>query len=140
MHGGDFTLKSIDFALSIIEKLNGKHIFIKGSHDAWLNKFSDFYVSNKISKALLNKIEDFGNYMWERKIQSNYITVCHYAGRVWPRSHHGSIQLYGHSHGQLMPLKNQYDIGVDNNRFFPVSLNEIKKLLNINDDRNLYNL
>jgi calcineurin-like phosphoesterase family protein len=39
--------------------------------------------------------------------------------RVWPRSHHNSWQLYGHSHGKLLPIGKQWDIGVDNNDFYP---------------------
>ena len=107
VHGGDFTLgKDAD---KYIERLRGSHIFIKGSHDRWMDKDS---------------IQ-----IWERTIQGIYIVVCHYAMRVWPRSHYGSWQLYGHSHGNLEPIGNQYDIGVDNNNFCPVSFNQLRDIM-----------
>ncbi len=50
--------------------------------------------------------------------------------QVWPRSHYGSIQLFGHSHGELEPIGRQYDVGVDNNNFYPVSENQIFAIMN----------
>ena len=109
IHGGDFTLANKEIAGRYIARLNGKHIFIKGSHDKWLNN---------------------APFIYEKKIDENYIVVCHYAMRTWPRSHYGSWQLYGHSHGQLKPIGLQYDIGVDNNNFYPVSLAQIREIIN----------
>ena len=109
IHGGDFTLKGKKDADNYIRRLNGNHIFIKGSHDYWEEKLP---------------------YMLEKKINGTYIVVCHYAMRVWPHSHYGSLLLYGHSHGRLEPEKNQWDIGVDNNNYFPISLEDIFKKLN----------
>jgi calcineurin-like phosphoesterase family protein len=35
------------------------------------------------------------------KIDGRNFSLCHYAMRVWPKSHHGAWHLYGHSHGSL---------------------------------------
>ena len=51
--------------------------------------------------------------------------------RTWPKSFHGSIQLYGHSHGKLIPEGRQMDVGVDINNFCPVPFQQVKKLLDI---------
>lgn len=111
-HLGDFTLKNADIANQYIARLNGKHIFLRGSHDNWDKKLP---------------------YILELKDGGIHIVMCHYAMRVWPRSHYGSIQLYGHSHGKLEPIGRQYDVGVDNNDFYPVSLEKIlKKILKNN--------
>jgi calcineurin-like phosphoesterase family protein len=40
-----------------------------------------------------------------------------------------SWQLYGHSHGKLPPIGKQWDIGVDNNNFYPVSFNKICEIM-----------
>lgn len=108
IHAGDFTLESTERAQYYISRLNGYHIFLKGSHDYWNPELP---------------------YLYEVEIEGQYIVVCHYAMRVWPRSHHGSWQLYGHSHGKLEPLGGQMDIGVDSNKFYPVSFEEIKRNL-----------
>ena len=109
IHGGDTTLLSrkVFQNSEILQKLNGNHIFLRGSHDYWLSK-------NTITR-------------WEKLIEGQYVVVDHYAMRVWPRSHYGSWQLYGHSHGSLPPLGNQVDMGVDNWNFYPVSFEELKK-------------
>ena len=109
VHGGDFSLirDQIIVRKKYVSRLKGKHIFIVGSHDYWLGK--EYHE------------------IWTKNINGMFIVVCHYAMRVWPRSHYGSWQLYGHSHGTLEPLKNQWDIGVDNNNFYPLNINDILK-------------
>lgn len=115
-HLGDFTLKNTKIAEDIMWRLNGQHQFIKGSHDYWITSYWG----------------DDSPYLKEIKIQDIHITLCHYAMRTWPRSHHGSIQLFGHSHGHLSNLTKQIDVGVDTNNFYPYSFEEIKIKLNEN--------
>jgi len=105
IHAGDFTLNGKSYADSIIKQLNGQHLFIRGSHDYWLPKSSPMII--------------------ERTIHKHFVVICHYAMRTWHRSHYGSLQLYGHSHGNLPPLNNQLDIGVDTNEFKPYSFVDI---------------
>ena len=114
-HLGDFTLESDpkQVTLKFITQLNGTHSFIRGSHDNWL----------KHTEA---------PYLIEKSFQNHYIVLCHYCMLTWPRSHHGSLQLFAHSHGRLdnqlpRPYNRhvQKDIGVDTNNFYPYSLNEI---------------
>ena len=114
---GDFTLiknKSIVYK-KYINRLNGKHVFLKGSHDYWIPR------KNSITR-------------WEKKIGKHYIVVDHYAYRVWPRSHYNSIQLFGHSHGNLEPVGKQCDIGVDCHNFYPVSFNQIIEIMRSRPD------
>lgn len=110
VHIGDFTLKGKKDADCYINRLNGHHIFIKGSHDYWDKKLP---------------------FIWETKIDGIYVVACHYAMRVWPQSHYESLLFYGHSHGRLEPFKNSWDVGVDNNNYYPVSFEELLKKLNI---------
>jgi len=68
-----------------------------------------------------------------RKFASEHFILDHYSARIWNRSHHGSIQLYGHSHGALPPYKmkdgslaRSMDVGVDTrDDMKPYSLTEI---------------
>jgi calcineurin-like phosphoesterase family protein len=113
IHAGDFTLLKDKEQIynSFINRLNGTHVFLKGSHDYWL-------------KSSPNALQ-----IWERKMNGCYIVVCHYAMRTWARSHYNSFQLYGHSHGKLKPMGKQHDIGVDNNKFYPVSFKNIVEIM-----------
>jgi calcineurin-like phosphoesterase family protein len=111
IHAGDFCLSHNPRYVheNFVNKLHGSHAFLKGSHDKWLS-----------SK----------NYIFEKTFDNYHIVVCHYAMRVWPRSHHGSWNLYGHSHGRITPIGLQMDIGVDTNNFYPYSLEQIIEVMN----------
>ncbi|MCP3686207.1 MAG: phosphoesterase [bacterium] len=110
VHAGDFTLANKEYAGKCIEQLNGSHVFLQGSHDSWLGKKHPLQI-------------------WEKKIEGQKVVVCHYAMRTWPTSHYNTWQLYGHSHGMLLPVGKQWDIGVDNNKFYPVSFEQLKQIM-----------
>jgi calcineurin-like phosphoesterase family protein len=117
-HLGDFTFGSTDYAASILKRLNGNKFFIFGNHD----------------KAIRDEAADHFNWIrgyHEFKDNGKHIVLCHYAMRVWNRSHHGSIQLYGHSHGKLeaTPWGKSMDVGVDCHNFFPISLGEVSEIM-----------
>lgn len=59
------------------------------------------------------------------------IVLCHYAMRVWDRSHRGAWHLYGHSHGTLPgePGSLSLDVGVDATGYAPVPLHEVAERL-----------
>jgi len=118
-HLGDFTLKRRSKAQQIIERLNGKqHIFIRGSHDRWLDDTAQHIFAQENAQRII-----------ETKIEGQIIVLCHYSMRVWHKSHYNSWQLFGHSHGLLKPIGKQWDVGVDNNNFEPVSFEKLKKIM-----------
>ena len=118
IHAGDFSLLKEDSVQKYISQLNGKHLFLRGSHDYWF--------------------PENANTIWEKMINGQYVVVCHYAMRVWARSHYNSWQLFGHSHGGLEPIGKQWDIGLDNNNFYPLSFEEIREIMkNRPDNPNL---
>lgn len=108
VHLGDFSFGGKDKAGQIIAQLNGHHIFIEGSHDKWLKG---------------------ANQIWAKKIDDMYVVCCHYPMLSWSRSHYGSIQLFGHHHGNIKPMPRQMDVGVDTNNFYPYSFDDIKEML-----------
>ena len=116
IHVGDFSLiHSIETVhKKYVNRLKGKHFFLKGSHDRWL-------PANAVS-------------IREDRIDGQVVVACHYAMRVWPRSHYGSWQVFGHSHGRLPPLGKQHDVGVDNNDFRPVSFERLKEIMATRED------
>ena len=40
------------------------------------------------------------------------LVLCHYPFRTWNGMGKGAINLHGHSHARLKPMKRQFDIGV----------------------------
>lgn len=103
IHCGDLTFK---YPEKYIRQLNGSHTFLKGNHDKWANKtYHEMDV---------------------RTIEGQTIVSMHYAMRIWPQSHYGSWQCYAHSHGKLPPIGLQWDVGVDNNYYYPLSFEELK--------------
>lgn len=65
------------------------------------------------------------------------LVLCHYPMASWPKSHYGSIHLYGHCHGRLeaeldwkFPGRRSMDVGVDAvkkwaGEYRPVSFEEV---------------
>lgn len=97
----------------ILERLNGTKILILGSHDKSALQYPQYFA--KISPLL------------EISIEGQVIILCHYAMRVWSKSHYGSFHLFGHSHGRLESFGKSFDVGVDSNNFFPYSFEEVKQ-------------
>lgn len=122
---GDLTLAhSINRWKNFLWQLNGKIHLVRGNHD-----------SKNVLKKLQNSPEITQKLLWvkdyhELIIQDQLIVLCHYAMRVWNKSHHGSLHCYGHSHGKLPEDKlRSMDVGVDTNNFYPYNYTEIKQKL-----------
>ena len=121
---GDFSLSRSQKVVEYIERLNGRITFLPGSHDYWFEKMpkwwwdEDPFLPHKSAPPIL-EIQHNGEYM----------TLCHYPMRSWPRSFHGSLHVYGHSHGRLGPHGRSMDIGVDTNGFYPYRLDDVQELL-----------
>ena len=128
---GDFTLRDWEFASSIIKRLNGQIHFIFGGHDhRWYYEASDEELL-ELGCTRLGELTTI--YSKEHSLDGKHplpIVLCHYAMKTFDRSHYGSIQLFGHSHGNLKnPEKNTMDVGVDNNNFKLYSLEEVVEIL-----------
>lgn len=111
-HLGDFAFADhADYA----PHLNGQKRLIRGNHDH----------KNRMRRECWHTIDD----LLHVTIQDTNLVLCHYGMRVWNKSHHGAIHLYGHSHGNLPGDRQSCDVGVDAWGFQPVSLDEIKARL-----------
>jgi calcineurin-like phosphoesterase family protein len=126
-HLGDFTLSGQEKANLYFSRLNGRISVIPGGHDKrWIRK--GVYRSksgdpvNIMPPLYTIKIPVPGH----EQLQT--IVLCHYSMRVWDRSHYGSWHLFGHSHGNLPPLKNSMDVGVDCWGYYPVSIETISQI------------
>jgi len=126
-HLGDFAfLQNPNDLAKIVDKLNGEIFLVPGNHD---HSMTRKYFAK--TGHLLQPIHDM---QWKKSksVRNDIprhpgITLCHYAMRVWNKSHYGTYHLYGHSHDALEedPKVLSMDIGVDSWGFFPVSLERV---------------
>ncbi len=100
---GDWSLNRS--ALLLLDQISIPVYFVFGNHDA----------GNRNQILESSTVERAGDIL-EIKLgpDSTSATLCHYAMRTWNKSHHGALQLHGHSHGTLPEHYNQLDVGVDN--------------------------
>lgn len=111
-HLGDFSMGD---PTPYIKRLNGKIHLLLGNHDRYAHKAASFWQWTKtISIAKMNGFE---------------ITLCHYAMLTWKKSCYNTWSLHGHTHGRIEPVGKSWDVGVDNNRFRPLSLEEIESIM-----------
>jgi calcineurin-like phosphoesterase family protein len=114
---GDLTFKEA-VAKDFFKRFNKFEIhYIIGNHD-----------NSKVLKIAKNYCKSVSN-LKDVEIEGISITLCHYAMRVWNKSHFNAWQLFGHSHATLSPIGKQYDIGVDNNSFKPVSFEQLEIIM-----------
>jgi len=101
----------------LIKRLNGQIYLIKGNHDKMIaTKHKDLFTAIK----KLHRI----------KIAEQTVVLCHFAMRVWHRSHHNSWHLYGHSHGELPGQGKSFDVGMDCSDFTPIPETRIISIMN----------
>ena len=134
-HLGDFALTgNIEKITDIVKRLNGKIHLIFGNHD----------YQNRFNREIISSLFESTNDMLYLKINDKEIGgvqglhLCHYPLLTWNNKVRGSWNLHGHIHsgpkstGSERDLSKdlaQYDVGVDNNNFTPISYNEIKTIL-----------
>ncbi len=117
-----------DFAFAdhmpYLSRLNGNKHLVRGNHDH----------SNRVKKA----VGQPGGWLSVSDVAyltlpcGTPIVMCHYGMRVWRNSHHGSVHLYGHSHGNLPGDSQSCDVGVDawkSKHFRPIDIELIKERL-----------
>lgn len=123
-HLGDFCLGNATQWKEIRDRLNGNIYLILGNHDS-------------LKKSYLDRFEAVAQQM-TIKVGRQNILLNHYPFLCYGGSYRDVWQLFGHVHSgplshtgldhprlkMLYPL--QYDVGVDNNDFRPVSFAEVK--------------
>lgn len=120
-HLGDFAFMPIKNFKSVLWRLNGNINVVLGNHDKVITQNHH----ELIQQGRIVSIQSYA----ELKVGGHFIVLFHYGQRVWNKSHHGAIHLYGHSHGSLPPFGLSVDVGVDckevTPEYRPVSLDEV---------------
>lgn len=128
-HLGDFCFGKPDKWNYILDRLKGRIYLVLGNHDA--GHISEEVAAHFEAVAFQMRLNVNG-----QKIYLNHFPFLSYSG-----DNHGTWQLFGHIHSNQqasniidkqrlsMLLPNQYDVGVDNNNFTPVSYRQIEQII-----------
>jgi len=125
-HLGDFSFGNKQEWKNIREKLNGKIHLIIGNHD----------IQNYKGMKQDGLFESVSHVQYvEIKGETNRVLILqHYPLLEWPLMTK-IWHLHGHCHDNPtrenpIRLNTQYDVGVDNNNYTPISYREIVKIIN----------
>lgn len=137
-HLGDFAWGGSQVWNEVLDQLNGHIHLIVGNHD-----------EKNLRQGYMNKFESV-TYQKHITIEDKSIYLNHYPFLAFGGAYRGeqaTWQLFGHVHSKpgstglditrmqyLFPT--QYDVGVDNNDYAPVSFAEVKKII---EDQQLSN-
>lgn len=123
-HLGDFCFGNRALMERILGSLNGHIHVILGNHD-YINRmhvFADTLPADEItpSKCVI--------------VDSQKIELSHYPYLTWSGWDNGVWNLHGHLHSTPSnpyrdSRRNQYDVGIDNNGFAPVSFHEVQEIM-----------
>ena len=127
---GDFAFADETKILNIVSRLNGEKHFVMGNHDQIFKKHDFKQELKKHNFIVHSALEEIYVVDANHSHGKQHIALCHFAMRVWNKSHRGSWHLYGHSHGTLPDDLNSLstDVGVDRWNYTPVEYAELKEL------------
>jgi calcineurin-like phosphoesterase family protein len=109
---GDFAFLRADpkTLRRLFSQLQGSKHLIAGNHDG-----------KSVRELGWSSVRDYA----EIVVDKTRIVLSHYSMRTWNGMRHGSVQLYGHSHGALPGTAQCVDVGVDAWDFRPVTWPQI---------------
>ncbi len=124
IHCGDFSFHKPKKTEEIRAALNGRIILIEGNHDIHLlDRYPELsLLFQGVHQLIELKVRERGVEDRQR------ISCCHYAMRIWNKSHQGAWQVYGHSHGSMQdnPSLVSMDVGTDVNDYKPLTYDQVK--------------
>ena len=128
-HLGDFAFGNAAAWNQILDQLNGKIILIVGNHDM-----------KNMRQAVVERFEEVALEMYI-EIDKQPIILNHHPFLCYGGSYDNIWQLFGHVHTRqnyfgrdkermsvLFPT--QYDVGIDNNNYAPISFEQVKQIIN----------
>lgn len=124
-HLGDFSVGGAAEWTSLIDCLNGRIFLVLGNHDM-----------NNVDQGFMKRFEDVSMQMLIT-IGQQRIYLNHYPFLCYGGAYRGTWQLFGHLHTSYcmsgldsprlqMLFPRQYDVGVDNNNYTPISFEEVE--------------
>lgn len=110
---------------SLVKQLHGRKYLLFGNHDVGGNPETCSYNLN---------LYEWAGYYRRENLPHLRLIMMHYPLLSWDKSFGGSVMLHGHIHSDASyNQKNitdgirRYDVGVDANNYYPVSLDQIRQ-------------
>uniref|UniRef100_E6QLR5 Calcineurin-like phosphoesterase domain-containing protein n=1 Tax=mine drainage metagenome TaxID=410659 RepID=E6QLR5_9ZZZZ len=101
-HLGDFSMRPVETVNDLLKKLHGTKHLIVGNHDR-THGVTGCRLQGWASVREMDKID----------VDGQSVFLCHYPMREWPGMWKGTVHLYGHVHGSLLPLPGSMEVGAD---------------------------
>jgi len=137
-HLGDFAFGGFPIWEQVRSQLRGHITLIKGNHDFRQNLQNLKRLESMFDEITMQKIIDIDG---QTIILNHYPFLCYsgsYDHRVWAL--HGHVHQNPHNLGLdssrlQWRFPTQYDVGVDNNNFYPISFSQLQQIISkqIND-------
>jgi calcineurin-like phosphoesterase family protein len=122
---GDVGFAKPEILIPFLRSLHGEKHLVTGNHDKQIKKMRQRLLDERVFVSM-----DMAKEIY---IGDDYFVLYHYGQRTWNKAHHGSIHLFGHTHGSLPPLGKSVDVGVDDknitDEYRPVSLDEVLRFM-----------
>jgi calcineurin-like phosphoesterase family protein len=130
-HLGDWSFGGHQSIKIFRERLRCKNIhLIFGNHDQHIEPIDSPYRKLFSSVQYVKEFSLKHNFL---RREDTYIKqkffLSHYSHQVWNQSHHGTIHLFGHSHGSIQGIGRSMDVGVDTHNLYPYHLDEILDIM-----------
>jgi len=126
-HLGDFTFGDFDLAQKYFSQLEGRIRILSNAwhHDKYWLKGTHIFTSKNGHLVEILPPMVVLEYPYT-------LVLCHYPIAWWDRRHYGSWHLHGHSHGTYIHKEDDlaFDVGVDCNQFYPISLEGVVRQMN----------
>ena len=128
-HLGDFCFGKPDKWNYILDRLKGRISLVLGNHDAG-------HITEEVAARFEGVAFQMRLNVNGQKIYLNHFPFLSYSG-----DNHGTWQLFGHIHSNshnyniidehrlAMLQPGQYDVGVDNNNFTPISFRQVEEII-----------
>ncbi len=155
---GDFCLDGLPKTSEYFRRLNGRIYVIPGSHDQrWVEPYRKAkqehdglrqalnlgnpalagsklptipLSANGVPVMVLPELVTLRLPQYKVDGHTLTLTMCHYQMASWEQSHHGTLHIFGHHHGQRKPIGRSMDVGVDTSPGYrPYGLAEIVQAL-----------
>ena len=127
-HLGDFSAGGAAEWTSLLDRLNGRIFLVLGNHDM-----------NNVDQGFMKRFEEVSMQM-QISVGKQRIYLNHYPFLCYGGAYRGTWELFGHIHtspcrsgldaSRLSTLfPSQYDVGIDNNNYTPVSFEDVEKII-----------